>query len=303
MPVILDRLPLPNISWYSGISVFCLLCSVYYAGVQVKLHPDWKEQLEQRHNARLEHTSSDHYREDGPLHWGVFNSEHLDDGGYCVQQDEFMQDLNAMHWFRQMNTEAQQLCLGETFENILQSTFYDEMCYIRLNSLDIAFTNFKNLNYARVSHSKRPFSATEYTRRCQQTARKLSLKYNLTTKSGLISLGSHNSNIDGSSQGINSSTNFNADAASNNLEAVNDLELDVAVNSCTTDTFYDSYERVHDAEVSLYHIPLPSKSCGNHEREMSPYLIPEIISFMFHEPLCIWVSGLLFFQSLCIVES
>ena len=51
MPVVLDRLPLPNLTWYTGLSAVLLACSVYYAGVQVSLNPNWKEQLLERHNS------------------------------------------------------------------------------------------------------------------------------------------------------------------------------------------------------------------------------------------------------------
>ena len=56
MPVVLDRLPLPNLTWYTGLSVLLLACSVYYAGVQVSLNPNWKERLLEKHN----NTSNDH---------------------------------------------------------------------------------------------------------------------------------------------------------------------------------------------------------------------------------------------------
>ncbi|KAK8722279.1 hypothetical protein OTU49_012348 [Cherax quadricarinatus] len=51
MPVVLDRLPLPNLTWYSGFSVLLLSCSVYYAGVQVTLNPHWKQKLLEKNNA------------------------------------------------------------------------------------------------------------------------------------------------------------------------------------------------------------------------------------------------------------
>lgn len=51
MPVVLDRLPLPNLTWYSGLSVLLLSCSIYYAGVQVALNPNWKEKLLEKSNA------------------------------------------------------------------------------------------------------------------------------------------------------------------------------------------------------------------------------------------------------------
>ncbi|XP_042206333.1 E3 ubiquitin-protein ligase AMFR-like isoform X2 [Homarus americanus] len=51
MPVVLDRLPLPNLTWYTGLSVVLLSCSVYYAGVQVALNPNWKEKLLEKSNA------------------------------------------------------------------------------------------------------------------------------------------------------------------------------------------------------------------------------------------------------------
>lgn len=295
MPVILDRLPLPNISWYTGISVLFLLCSVYYAGVQVKLHPDWKEQLEQRHNARLGYNAAatQNYGggddSNGPLHWGVFNGDHIDNGGFCLPRDELAQNNDLSYWLQYMIQEAQQLCHRETFENILQATFYDEMCYIRMNSLDISFVNYKNHNYARLSHDKQPYSATEYTRRCQVTARRLSLKYNLTAKSRLINLGNTSDNPSTRSNSDNAKSSRNNDNI--NKSNSEDGTHATLVNSCTTDTFYDSYKRTPlDGEISLYHIPMPSRGCGDLEREMSPYLIPEIISFMFHEPLCIWVS-------------
>lgn len=50
MPVVLDRLPLPNLTWYTGFSVVLLSCSVYYAGVQVALNPNWKEKLLEKSN-------------------------------------------------------------------------------------------------------------------------------------------------------------------------------------------------------------------------------------------------------------
>lgn len=50
MPVVLDRLPLPNLTWYTGLSVLLLSCSVYYAGVQVTLNPNWKERLLEKSN-------------------------------------------------------------------------------------------------------------------------------------------------------------------------------------------------------------------------------------------------------------
>ncbi|KAA0202000.1 hypothetical protein HAZT_HAZT009675, partial [Hyalella azteca] len=146
MPVILDRLPLPNITWYTGISVFCLLCSVYYAGVQVKINPDWKEQLALRQSALSKGDDGFHHSNNLPLHWGVFNPNDPDDEG--------------------------------------------------------------------VSHKE------------SDEAKKVS-------------------------------------------------------NQCNT--FYDSYER--SGQLSLPHLPLNERSCDDREREMSPYLIPEIISFMFHEPL------------------
>lgn len=50
MPVVLDRLPLPNLTWYTGFSFLLLSFSVYYAGVQVAQNPNWKEKLLEKHN-------------------------------------------------------------------------------------------------------------------------------------------------------------------------------------------------------------------------------------------------------------
>lgn len=50
MPVVLDRLPLPSLTWYTGLSVLLLSCSVYYAGVQVALNPNWKQKLLEKSN-------------------------------------------------------------------------------------------------------------------------------------------------------------------------------------------------------------------------------------------------------------
>ncbi|XP_076069914.1 E3 ubiquitin-protein ligase AMFR-like isoform X2 [Oratosquilla oratoria] len=72
MPVVLDRLPLPNLTWYTGLSVLLLSCSVYYAGVQVAHNPDWKERLLEKGNAsrknydgNVEVVSLYHVRDDG----------------------------------------------------------------------------------------------------------------------------------------------------------------------------------------------------------------------------------------------
>ncbi|CAL4176591.1 unnamed protein product, partial [Meganyctiphanes norvegica] len=50
MAVVLDRLPLPNLTWYTGLSVVLLGCSVYYAGVQVAANPNWKQHLLDKNN-------------------------------------------------------------------------------------------------------------------------------------------------------------------------------------------------------------------------------------------------------------
>lgn len=63
MPVVLDRLPLPNLTWYTGLSVLLLACSVYYAGVQVALNPHWKERLLERSHGRDEEVSLYHVSE------------------------------------------------------------------------------------------------------------------------------------------------------------------------------------------------------------------------------------------------
>lgn len=63
MPVVLDRLPLPNLTWYTGLSVLLLSCSVYYAGVQVALNPNWKEKLLEKNNVSENH----HQQEEGEV--------------------------------------------------------------------------------------------------------------------------------------------------------------------------------------------------------------------------------------------
>ncbi|XP_045133403.1 E3 ubiquitin-protein ligase AMFR-like isoform X2 [Portunus trituberculatus] len=60
MPVVLDRLPLPNLTWYTGLSVVLLACSVYYAGVQVTLNPNWKERLLEKTTATDDEVSLYH---------------------------------------------------------------------------------------------------------------------------------------------------------------------------------------------------------------------------------------------------
>lgn len=314
MPVILDSLPLPNITWYTGISVLCLLCSVYYAGVQVKIHPDWKEQLLQRNamaSASNGHGTKDkflyHGKETGdppPLHWGVFNSNDQDEEGYCGLKNQEKADmLDALNNLIQ---ERNQVCIQEDFEDMLRAALYDEMCYIRYGSLDVAFSNYMNHNAARRAQGKLPYFPTEYTRRCQQAARKLAHKYNTSNAvANLVNL-----NLKKKTQDWRSTENQATSGGNVPSESFNEFSgqsvpgkrphkqlheqppSKAPVNQCTTDTFYDSYERSIDGEVSLYHIPLYDSGCDDMERELSPYLIPEIISFMFHEPLCIWVGHL-----------
>ena len=66
MPVVLDRLPLPNLTWYTGLSVVLLSCSVYYAGVQVTLNPNWKEKLLEKSNGLDDEVSL--YHVSGGIH-------------------------------------------------------------------------------------------------------------------------------------------------------------------------------------------------------------------------------------------
>lgn len=72
MPVVLDRLPLPNLTWYTGLSVLLLSCSVYYAGVQVALNPNWKEKLLEKNNV------SEGLEEDGEV--SLYHVGDLEDG-------------------------------------------------------------------------------------------------------------------------------------------------------------------------------------------------------------------------------
>ncbi|XP_018012179.1 uncharacterized protein LOC108669375 [Hyalella azteca] len=277
MPVILDRLPLPNITWYTGISVFCLLCSVYYAGVQVKINPDWKEQLALRQSALSKGDDGFHHSNNLPLHWGVFNPNDPDDEGVCYP---WQQNTISFQLTSSFDSQSVNSCFKESFEDIIKSVLYDEMCYLRINSDDIAYTNYLSFNQQRFLLSKTLFSPEEYERRCLQAARKLAMKYNKKSKlSGVIAFkGSKHSN-DASlppSSTINESFAPPAHKESDEAKKVS--------NQCNT--FYDSYER--SGQLSLPHLPLNERSCDDREREMSPYLIPEIISFMFHEPLCIW---------------
>lgn len=66
MPVVLDRLPLPNLTWYTGLSVLLLSCSVYYAGVQVTLNPNWKEKLLEKSNGQHEEEVSLYHVSEAP---------------------------------------------------------------------------------------------------------------------------------------------------------------------------------------------------------------------------------------------
>ena len=267
MPVILDRLPLPNISWYTGISVFCLLCSVYYAGVQVKMHPDWKEQLELR---KMEQSQQHQLVERGlkEQQLRVLISELFAAEDYTIARGA-TSSVKLYYILQRFKDELEKTCSRETLNDIISSILLHEMCYLRYNSQDLSFAIYKHVNDMRIKEKKELYLPYDYTKICQKNVAKFSVHYyNLkklhfgatSSQSDILDAkGGHASNSDGSTKG----------------------------NQCSSDTFYDSYKRDIDRDVSLYHIP-PAE-CDDLEREMSPYLIPEIISFMFHEPLCIWV--------------
>ena len=157
MPVILDRLPLPNISWYTGISLFCLLCSVYYAGVQVKLHPDWKEQLLLRQAAAAN-------RADPPDRAPLFESE-IDKEGQC-----FASEVNLRNQYKHdvisFVRSIEELCTKETFDDIVRSALYPS-CYLRVNSVDDTFKTYIKQNSEKLGRGETPYKTFDYFRKCK----------------------------------------------------------------------------------------------------------------------------------------
>ena len=167
MPVILDRLPLPNTSWYTGISVFCLLCSVYYAGVQVKLHPDWKEQLQLRQAAAAN-------RDKPPDITPPFDAEL--DVEFCPK-DEKQFPVKFENDVKGFIQELEELCIQERFSGIIQGYLYPH-CYLRINSLDENFRLFLLYNANRLSRSMAPLNPDDYFHLCRLKTDRLQEKKN-----------------------------------------------------------------------------------------------------------------------------
>ncbi|KAK4301702.1 hypothetical protein Pmani_026173 [Petrolisthes manimaculis] len=193
MPVVLDRLPLPNLTWYTGLSVLLLACSVYYAGVQVTLNPNWKERLLEKSNG---------LREEG----------HMEGGGGGGGDKVFLYHTTG-------NTEegGEQGSDGYTEEGGEEGSDGN-------------------------------------TEEGGEGNGEVSLYHTWNTEGGAA-------------------------------EGEDKLSL-----YHTTRNTEEGGEEGGD-EVSLYHTYDHQQSTatgGQQERQMTPYLIPEVISFMFHEPLCIW---------------
>jgi len=208
MPIILDRLPLPNIGWYSAISLFCLLCSVYYAGVQVKLHPDWKEQLRLRQAAAASAKESE-----PPAQFSLFEKE-LDDFGQCFDGDRNRSFSEEISSFNSV------LCSREYFHDVINSAVYSP-CYVRYDPENVRFRQYIFYNAYRLSNEMSAYRPHEYFQICRKWYDKIVIK---------------NSELS-SSNPVNENTN-------KHVEVDSVQEEETAVNRCETWTLYFLYQSI-----------------------------------------------------------